>query len=83
MNPSLMPAGPDAQHMLAPSSMSVVIVIVIVHVGENGFVEKIVKIARHHVQLKSSELRLLLVKHSRVCPCWLRCACASLETDSP
>ena len=28
MTPSLMPAGPDAQHMLDPSSMSVVIVIV-------------------------------------------------------
>ena len=30
MTPSLMPAGPDAQHMLDPSSISVVIVIVIV-----------------------------------------------------
>ena len=28
MTPSLMPAGPDAQHMLAQSSMSVVIVLV-------------------------------------------------------
>ena len=36
MTPSLMPAGPDAQHMLDPYSMSVVIVIVIEYLARLG-----------------------------------------------